>query len=765
MRELEGCETDALQVEFSFGANFHFPDRLENSTGEFAQELVEGRMPILLCRTEQSGLRWTATVFSRLAQGDEAETGAEVLLTEVVWQVANPSRDELPAQLACHLGAPHMVLGYKVAMRDKGFPYLRSLRWEEPLLLDDRGKARLASRCDAGEVSFHHPLAEEEVRKAELPVADLKLAQDVLLWRANVPAGGSVRLRLVIPFFVVEPEVLKQALRVSSARALARAQAYWKGELAEGGRLQTPEKVVNDSFDAYLYHAMLATGRRPRSGHWILKTSPNNYEALWSAHAAIAAFSMDLRGKHAWSRRVLGSFLANQGPVPASIVRLFGSQPVGESEGFSAHPGFLGNIEGYMAVLWAFYHGWVMWAIGQHARLTGDWRWLKRQSAKLALACEWVTAQRRRTKRRDGRGEKVLAWGLLPASNAFDWGFGHMFWSDAHTYRGLREAAECLARIGHPRAKRFLAEAEAYRLDIIAAVTRSRDASPPVPMEDGSSIPFVPMSAEMQDYFAPDWTYVACGPLNLAWAGVVPADHELIEQTLAFLEAGRPLGAWVEEKKKYQGWDWGAQTPADEDFLEATRPRPPVGGQPGRAYLWRHKMTYEPGWPPQAFVFAERDDMAAFLEHFYSLVSNGGQHVELRSPVEQRDGVPWTQSGDAALLWLMRNMLVRERGGDLLLAGTCPRQWLADGETVGVTSLPTHFGTVTFSLQSEVSRGMVRGRFRFDFRTKPGRVLLRLRHPAGALPREAEADGNALALTGDEWISLPLTTRRLEVRY
>jgi hypothetical protein len=252
---------------------------------------------------------------------------------------------------------------------------------------------------------------------------------------------------------------------------------------------------------------------------------------------------------------------------------------------------------------------------------------------------------------------------------------------------------------------------------------------------------------------------VACGPLNLAWAGVVPANHELIDQTLAFLEAGRPLGAWVEEKKKYQGWDWGAQTPADEDFLEATRPKE------GRAYLWRHKMTYEPGWPPQAFVFAERDDIPALLEHFYSLISNGGQHVDLRTPIEQRDGVPWTQSGDAVLLWLMRNMLVREQGSDLLLASTCPRRWLADGGTVGVTGLPTYFGTVTFRLQSEVGRGVVYGRFRFDFRTKPERVLLRLRHPDGALPREAEADGKPLALTGGEWVSLPLTTRRLEVRY
>ena len=412
-----------------------------------------------------------------------------------------------------------------------------------------------------------------------------------------------------------------------------------------------------------------------------------------------------------------------------------------------------------MAFLWTFYHGWTMWAIGQHARLTGDWRWLKRHAGKLALACEWIASQRRRTKRRDKRGRKVLAYGLLPAANAFDWGFGHMFWSDAHNYRGLKEAAECLRIVGHPKAGRYLAEAQRYRQDIIAAVTRCRDASPPVRTDDGPSIPYVPMCVEMRDCFQTDWTYAACGPLNLAWAGVVPADHELIEQTLAYLEAGRPLGKWDRTQKKYQGWDWPARAAADEDFLECTRPRR------GRAQLWRHKMTYEPGWIPQAFVYMDRDEIPALLEHFYSLISNGGQHVELRTPIEQRDGVAWTQPGDANLMWLMRNMLVREQGERLLLAGTCPRAWLADGQTLGVTRLLTHFGTVGYQLRSNVKRCRITGRFAFDFRKRPKQILLRLRHPTGLLPQAVKINGRASRTLQAEWVTLPADCRTLLARY
>src|SRR5574340_1517771 len=82
MREMEGGEADALQVEFSFGAGFHFPDLNDNTTGEIAQELRDGRMPVVISRLGQEGIEWTQTVFCRLLRGNEARTGKEDLFTE-----------------------------------------------------------------------------------------------------------------------------------------------------------------------------------------------------------------------------------------------------------------------------------------------------------------------------------------------------------------------------------------------------------------------------------------------------------------------------------------------------------------------------------------------------------------------------------------------------------------------------------------------------------------------------------------------------------
>lgn len=750
-QEMEGYELDALQVEFSFGPGFHLPDRLDNQAGEVEQELLQGRMPVVISHLKHDGLEWTCTVFSRASTHPNLPLEEQDLLTEVQWTAHNPGRAERRALLSCHLTSPHVALGYKIRFEEEAEPYPRHLTWQAPLLLDNRLRARLAAEGD-GEITFHRQLSGE----AQATLGKLGLTQDTLQFRAQVPGGESVAFRLLVPFYATEPELLRAARRTPFARALRKTQRDWQRVLSTA-RIETPERIINDCFDAYLYHAMLATGRRVWFDGAILKCSPNHYEAIWSAHSALAAYSLDLRGQHDLSRQVLETFLANQGPIPELIRRqVFHGDALGESEGFSAHPGFLGNIEGFMAILWAFYHGWILWALGQHARLSNDWAWLESHVDKLLLACAWIEEQRKRTRLTTPSGEQVLSFGLLPASNAFDWGFGHMFWSDAHTYRGLREIGECLQRLGHPRAKRILAQAEDYRQDIISAVTRSRDASPPVPLDDGTTLPFVPMSVEMRDYFAPDWTYVACGPLNLAWAGVVPADHELISQTLAFLEAGRPLGAWDEAHQKYQGWDWPARTPADEDFLEATRPKE------GRCFLWRHKLTYEPGWIPQAFVFQQRDDLPALLEHLYSLLSKGGQHVSLRTPVEQRDGVAWTQPGEANLMWLMRSLLVREEGDTLVLAGSCPRAWLAPGKSLGVAKLPTHFGPLTFQLASKGKE--ITGSFHFSFHTAPARIRLRLRHPEGLLPKTVTVNGK-LAHAKSEWLELPPSARSLCAAY
>ncbi|MBI3986594.1 MAG: hypothetical protein HY343_06725 [Lentisphaerae bacterium] len=749
--EFAGYEPDGIQLEFSFGDTWHLPDRPNNTAGEVHQELMDGRMPIVNTRLKHAGLDWSATMFSRLVNGDTAESGNEPLLTEVRWTATNPTDAPIKAQCACHLHEPHISLGYTIEWQAGAPRRFCPIVWQAPMLLNEVGKARLAILAErGGDVSFQGALTEEQVKRADSKLAEQGVDKDSLIFRVEVPPRESRSVRLLIPFFYLDAGTLLRELATPFDQALFAARRYWEGVYAKAGQLRSPEPIVNDSFDAYLYQAMLATGRRPRTGPWILKTSPNNYEHLWSAHASIGAYSMDLRGQHEWSRRIFDTFLEHQGPIPASALHLFGDKQVDASEGFSAHPGFLGNIEGHMAILWTFYHGWILWGIAQHAHLTGDWAWFNRHLDKLILACEWIVEQRRRTSLRDAKGNKVISYGMMPAANAFDWGFGHVFWSDAHTWRGLDAIVQCLESLRHPKAARYREETEAYRQDLIAAVVRSRDLAPPVPLKGKATIPFVPMCTEMLDYAKMDWTYIACGPLNLAWAGVVPARHELVDQMLAFIEAGRPAKKEIPK---------AAAIPSRECFTEANLTCD------GRTQLWRRRLTYEPGWLAHAFVSRDRDDLPEFFEAMYSQLSNGGQHVNLRSPVESREGVAWCQPGQANLLWLIRDMLVREQENTLLLAGACPRAWLAKGQTIEIRDLPTRFGKVSFLLKAESDKPVIRGIMDFAFRTPPASIRLRLRLPGGALPKKVSVNGKSVPPSGNEWLDLPTDCQTIEAQY
>jgi hypothetical protein len=81
-----------------------------------------------------------------------------------------------------------------------------------------------------------------------------------------------------------------------------------------------------------------------------------------------------------------------------------------------------------------------------------------------------------------------------------------------------------------------------------------------------------------------------------------------------------------------------------------------------------------------------------------------------------------------ALLWL-RAFLLREEGDTLHLAMGAPRAWFAPGQSFGVRDMATHFGPVTYAIQSgpaQVSISLAP-----TWRRAPGAVVVHLRRPGG----------------------------------
>jgi hypothetical protein len=118
-------------------------------------------------------------------------------------------------------------------------------------------------------------------------------------------------------------------------------------------------------------------------------------------------------------------------------------------------------------------------------------------------------------------------------------------------------------------------------------------------------------------------------------------------------------------------------------------------------------------------------------------------------------------------LRLLRMMLVREDGPDLRLGQAVPRPWLEARRTLDVQDAPTHFGPVSFRVESHVDRGRIDVQLMAPARQTPRRVLLRLRHPQGKTIKRVTLDGKPLESFAGETITLasPRGALKIVVEY
>jgi hypothetical protein len=486
------------------------------------------------------------------------------------------------------------------------------------------------------------------------------------------------------------------------------------------------------------------------------KTSPNHYEMYWPCNAAKALPTFDLRGLTRYSRPVLQSFIDTQ---TADFGRLnrshMGSGDVVPGEGFEKRPGFFGNFGDWTANTLLASHGLELWALASHYRITRDRAWLEtgdRSPLQAILdACDWVATQRRRTMREEN-GHRVAHWGLLPAASAHDWLSGNTIFNDAFCIFGMIEAVRMLREIDHPRTNDLAKELNDYRGCLRDRYREARDRARPVPLPNGGTLPYVPRDVYELDWVKIDWTYTGYGPLRAgAWGALDPQD-ELVNQSLAFLEAGMPKGDgyYIGIAKN----DFGQPT-ADENFRDIS------DHSANRHFLWRHYVEYETMWPIGFDLFLQRDDLPRFFEwffHTFSIVL----HPDFRVGVESLDGVPSCAPGEGERWRAIRNMFVNERGGydgsqqSLWLLQAIPRSWLRPGSRMAIHQMGTHFGGHV-DLTTEVSGNgnSLHVDAKLNLAILPTEIRMRLRSGNGRQLSSARVNGRTVPVQEKDTIVLP----------
>jgi hypothetical protein len=169
----------------------------------------------------------------------------------------------------------------------------------------------------------------------------------------------------------------------------------------------------------------------------------------------------------------------------------------------------------------------------------------------------------------------------------------------------------------------------------------------------------------------------------------------------------------------------------------------------------------------------ERDEVDRVLLGFYGSMAYGMSRetwagVECTNVFTGSNAgtLPHLRSGTQQLR-LLRNMLVREDGDRLVLAQAVPQHWLADGEQVAVLDAPTHFGKVSYTIQSRVNQGRIAVTLDPAKRRPPKAIVLHLRHPEKAKIMGVSMDGKPVEQFGGGAITLEGLVQpvRIEVRY
>jgi hypothetical protein len=310
-----------------------------------------------------------------------------------------------------------------------------------------------------------------------------------------------------------------------------------------------------------------------------------------------------------------------------------------------------------------------------------------------------------------------------------------------------------LHEINHPRAEAMTKELRDYRQCLHDRLVEVRNRARPLPLDDGTTISFVPRLTEELDWAKPDWTYTGYSATRAgAWGALDPRD-KLVDQALAYLEAGMPKGEGAYfDSKVYQDT-------ANVNLADINDPKA------DRHFLWRHYVEYETMWPIGSPLFLARDDLPRFFEwftHNFAFVI----HQDFRVGVESFDGVPSCAPGDAERWLAVRNMFLNEFGGydgseqSLWLLQAIPREWLRPGNRMSVRDMGTFFGgTINLRIRMADDGNSVAVDAKLDqLAVKPKEIRMRLRSGDGRLLASAEINGQPAKVFPGDIVLLPIQT-------
>jgi len=145
------------------------------------------------------------------------------------------------------------------------------------------------------------------------------------------------------------------------------------------------------------------------------------------------------------------------------------------------------------------------------------------------------------------------------------------------------------------------------------------------------------------------------------------------------------------------------------------------------------------------------DNIPKFLLTYYGLISYGMSRTlfstQEASNILNENNKSWHAlrqphlHSTSELIRLTNMMLIKEEGEKVWLAWGIPRRWFEDGKKIDVKNAHTNFGSFSYHINSQISKGFIEVNILASINKQPSSINLKLRHPIGKEINRVEING------------------------
>lgn len=485
--------------------------------------------------------------------------------------------------------------------------------------------------------------------------------------------------------------------RIDSAEALRLVRKYWDDVLTNAARLDIPEPRIVDTYKHQLAMLCLHTLHLGDKPYAVMMGGPFFYWDFCYRDAAYEAVSLDVSGLHDWSRPLLNAYVTPRSKMPRSRWTL-GQWDDAEHEGL-----WMTRDGQYDA------QGQTLWALGEHAALTGDAKWLAANYEPMRRGAEWIVRSIEAEKRRLA-DPKHAAYGLLPEGQMEGTPWHHAYYFNAWAIAGLEETSQAATALKRADdARHYKTEAANLRKALRRSIQMSF-------RRKNLFIGSIPVNPEVPD----DLSTWASATL-IQTTKVLSAVDPLVDAAWKFREAeAAKQGGLMSWPYIYTDWAIG--------YID--RGEPDRCTQLFYTYLSLASGTLDWG-------------------EWYHLNKTFSEFQPPRVAAESCSDMPHSESCSNFIL-LFRSLILREVDDDLHIAPATPRKWLTAGQQFGISQGPSHFGRVEYQITAEADGKRIRARVNLTGEKRPARLVIHLRTPASYGLQDVSVNGKpSTAFLGD----------------